>query len=368
MIRSLSTVSFRNLVDAEIPLATGQTLFLGDNGAGKTSILEAIYVAATSKSFRAGQIEQCRREGDRGFSVAVESEIEGRHRVVVAWDSETSLSRRVNGSTVSLSQHLGIQPVLALTDRDAALLDGAPQLRRRLLDSLMIQERPTALATLARLRAVLQAKKAAIAQGQDLTPWNQLLAPLMVEIQRWREACVGDLAERFTQRVEELGLGELRPRLSYAPSRPDRGVPDRGVSDRGGSDQRVFEEEELVRALAARSGDERACGYLLWGPQRDDWRTSVFDRGVAARASQGERKALTLALLVAATERLVDQGGSPILLVDDVESYLDSRRLAEALVLLRRLPQVLLASSHRQRWEGAPMSSVYTVESGKVGA
>ena len=147
----ISCSSFRNLENPHWQPGPGCHLLLGPNGAGKTSFLEAIYILATTRSFRTAQLQDCAHHEATEFHL--QGEIEGEQRVRL----EIGLGpggryRTSNGNATSLIEHLRVLPVVAWTGEDREILSGPPERRRRFLDQGIVGTRPTALEVLARFR------------------------------------------------------------------------------------------------------------------------------------------------------------------------------------------------------------------------
>lgn len=356
MIQSLRTRQFRNLRDPSIEFGQRWALLIGDNGAGKTSVLEAIYLASTSKSFLSHKLIDCCQDRGKGFLVEIESEQEGRHQMRLTWDRDAGLARTINGSQVDLPGYLETQPVVAYTAREAELLDGPPAGRRRFLDGHLVSYNPASIRLLARLRTVVESKRAALVRGQPTQPWNELLASVASELQQQRRQIIDELQGRISGLVCQLGLGEREPQLTYLPSTP------RGDGE--------LTTEALREGLDRRLEEERECRYPLWGPQRDDWRWAWGGEGnrseIRRRASRGEKKALTIALFVACCQRLNDHRRAATLLVDDLDAELDANRHRQVCDLLAHLPQVIATSSRRSEWRQEREVVTHQVRAGEV--
>lgn len=334
MLSQLTCRSFRNLEDTRWQPGPGCHLLLGPNGAGKTSLLEAIYVLATTRSFRTARILDCPRRGTTEFRLAGEIEDEQRFHL------ETGLApsgryRAVNGRASSLVDHLRVLPIVAWTARDSELIDGAPQTRRRFLDQGIVGIRPAALEVLSRVRRCLVQKRKLLAQGGNgLTPWNEILAESASELMTMRRQYVQDLSKAL-QRV--LQYSDFDPRevsLEYRPSIQVDG-------------ERA---EEVFDVLHEVSAEERRERRLMVGPQRDDVIIRRDGYDVRRVLSAGERKSLGLVLTAARVGVLEDAGRSPILLIDDADSELDEQRLASVWSSFRDVHQTFVSSSRPSPW------------------
>ena len=114
MLAQLTANGFRNLAPLSLRPEPGSRLFLGGNGAGKTSLLEAVYVLATTRSFRAAQIGDCARHGAGSFHLQGEIETDRRSALEVGW-MEGQRVRALNGKITPIAEHLGVLPVVAWT-------------------------------------------------------------------------------------------------------------------------------------------------------------------------------------------------------------------------------------------------------------
>jgi len=316
-------------------------LLLGDNGAGKTSLLEAAYLAATTRSFRTHQLAVCVRSGTPGFYLGAGVGEQPRREIAFAF-AAGERTRTLDGKAVALSEHLAALPTLSWTQADHELLAGAPALRRRFLDRGLVHRRPGTLAVLGRYERALAEKRALLARGGGpLEPWNQLLALEGAALASARAELAAELeaAVEAGRRTSDLGLPPIA--LRYRPS------PEAALAGSAA----------LAAELERAAGAERRRGQPLIGPHRDE--LEIHLGGAAARrvASAGERKAVGLLLLAALAGRLAAAGRPPLLLVDDADAELDRRRLERVVELFAPLGQVLFSSSRPEVWPArAPLA------------
>ena len=328
-------------------------MLLGGNGAGKTSLLEAVYLAATTKSFRTADLAACARHGEPGFHVAIDAGAGGRDRLEIGWQRGQRL-RLANGREVPLAEHVALQPVVLWTAAEADLLAGAPALGRRLIDRGLVSTRPTTLASLSRYRRVLTQKRQLLVshQADGLESWNVLLAEAAAEVIALRAASVEALVAALSIVRERTPLPLPPLRLEYVPS-PRAGI--------GGK-------QPILEALERIAPRERDRGAPLLGPHRDALRLLWNGREVGEVASAGEGKALGL-LLAAAQGSLVETTGrTPIYLLDDADAELDRERLAAVWQAFGAVAQLLATSSRPEVWEGLPASRRWSVAGGRVSA
>lgn len=353
VLTQLKTRGFRNLEPLTWRVPPGRHLLLGSNGAGKTSVLEAIYTLATTRSFRAPRVSVCVRHGEEAFALEAEVEEERRWRLEVAWSRGDGLVRAVDGSPSTLAGHLGVLPVVAWTADEGEVVTGEPALRRRFLDRGVVGTRPGALAALSRYRQTLDQKRELLSSGAPLgpvAPWNELLAEAAAELIAARAHYVARLSEHLRQVVVEADLGLPEIGLRYRPS-PKRG--EAGVSAI----------REVLDRVAAR---ERAVGFALVGPQRDDLEILWGGQPVRSVASAGERKATSL-LLSAAHGRVLEAAGRrPLYLLDDVDAELAPDTLEGVWRCFSRVGQMVATSNRSAVWETREVDRVWTVANGRL--
>jgi DNA replication and repair protein RecF len=328
-------------------------LLLGSNGAGKTSLLEAIYLAATTKSFRTADLAACTRHGETGFHVAIDAGVDSRDRIELGWQRGERL-RLANGNAVPLAEHVALQPVVLWTAAEADLLAGAPALGRKLIDRGLVSTRPSALAALSRYRRVLAQKRQLLASGRadGLDSWNELLAETAAEVIALRAAYVEALAAALAAVRERTPLDLPPLRVEYLPS------PRAGIAGR----------DAILATLERIVPRERERGAPLLGPHRDALRLLWDGRDVGAVASAGEGKALGL-LLAAAQGTLVEATGrDPIYLLDDADAELDRDRLAAAWEAFAAVGQLLATSSRPEVWETLPADCRWRLSGGRLNA
>jgi DNA replication and repair protein RecF len=349
LLAHLALRDFRNVERASWRPGPGAQLLLGGNGAGKTSLLEAVYLLATTRSFRTSQLADCCRAGESAFHLSGELGVRAR-RVEVGWSAGGARHRAVDGVELPLGDHLAVQPVLAWTSAEGSLLSGPPGVRRRFLDRALVSWRPPALGVLGRYQRALAGKRALLARGErrGLEAWNELLAREGAEVAARRAELVAALAMRLAPLAGEVGLLLPAVGLAYEPSPP--AAPEGAAA--------------FQAALERAAAEELARRRPLVGPHRDEIAIRLGGRPARQGASAGERKALGL-LLLAAQARLLEEGGAaPLLLLDDLDTELDGERLAALWRALDGAPQLLATSNRPEVWRSLPVAERWWVEGG----
>ncbi|MEX0665565.1 MAG: DNA replication/repair protein RecF [Acidimicrobiia bacterium] len=331
-VAALSLLDFRCYEAAELDLPAGVTAVVGGNGAGKTSLLEAVGWAALGKSFRgvadaalvrAGteqavlRVQVTSDDGERKRSVEAEVRAVGRNRILV--DHHPSTRTR---------DLLECLRVTVFAPDDLALVKSGPAGRRAYLDDLLVATGPRYQATRTDYEKVLRHRNALLKGGVRGTE-----ATATLEVFDERLATAG--AELVTGRlklVDQLGPALERAYRALAPTTTAIGARYEAEWADGGSPDPGAVADLLRGALVARRRQELDRGLTLVGPHRDEWRLDVGGFDSRTQASQGEQRTLALALRLAG-HRLAAEilGEQPVLLLDDVFSELDPDR-SDALV------------------------------------
>lgn len=354
MIAELQASGFRNLADSPLLPGPGRHLVLGPNGAGKTSLIEAMYVVATTRSFRTADLARCRRHGARDFRIEARVEAARIGRLQVAL-GEHGLERRVDGSRTTLSEHLGVLPVVSFSEADREVLAGAPAARRRFLDRGMVAERPALIETLSRYRQALAAKRAVLMRGgSDLAAWDALLAHEGARLVAARRRHLERVRRELEQLLEVADM-EATVDLSYRPNPV-------GLAEAEDAEL----EEKILGHLESIRQRELEQQRTLAGAHRDRVVISWQGADVAGAASAGERK-LCGWMLTLARARVIARGGRmPLVLFDDADAELDPSRLALAWSLVAEGLDLFATSSRPEVWEGLERERTWMLRGGRV--
>ncbi len=328
LLTRLAIRDFRNLARVDIAPPPEGFALVGENGQGKTNLLEAIHYLQLLRSFRGARDAELVRFDTAGFYVAAEMANAG-HRAVSVGFERAGKRKRVlvdSDERPRLTDALGAFPAVLFSPRDAEIVAGAPGARRRFLDMMLALSSRPYLAALQRYRAALAQRSAAMRrpgvtgarQEESVAVWEAPLAEHGAVL--WRTRREWALAQRA--RYVELcaAIGERAPAdLSYASSIAEPDDPEAALRD------------ALARSRAA---DIRR-GLTHAGPHRDDLSLTLGGRDLRAFGSAGQQRTAAIALrLLESTTRRAASGSEPVVLLDDPFAELDARRAARILELL----------------------------------
>jgi DNA replication and repair protein RecF len=319
-ITALQIEGARNL--ARVQLAPGPrfNVFFGDNGQGKTNLVETVYVLATLRSFRTARLAEIVELGGQKTTLSarvVRAATERRYDVIIEPPRRQVL---LDGKPVRpLARYFGGWNVVLFAPEDLLVARGAPAERRRFLDRAVFARSPAYLATAQDFDKVLRSRNAvlrAMGEGDRRAPsmlpvYDAQLAPLAVAVAQARASLVAEILPRFRAGFDAITRTsiEVGARLETAP------------------ELAAGDAAAVQAALERDRARDVARGSTALGPHRDDLAFFLAGQPAAHFASQGQLRALVLAWKIAELELLrATHGEPPILLLDDVSSELDDAR------------------------------------------
>ena len=347
----LVLTDFRNHRDAVLTPGTGFVVLTGENGAGKTNVLEAVSLLAPGRGLRRAPLgEMARQGGSGGFGVAAAL---GPAEIGTGTQSDAPERRlvRINGAAAAATALAEWLTVLWLTPAMDRLFVEGPGERRRFLDRLTLALVPGHAHHSARYEAAMRQRNRILAdEGVPDTGWLAALETRMAEhgaaIEAARRMTVAALGERLAAQAEGVFA---RAGLSLEGWEGDR--------------------ESLLRELAEGRRRDAAAGRTLAGPHRADLIVTHLGKGQPAHlCSTGEQKALLLGLVLGHAELVAERTGrAPILLLDEVAAHLDPGRRAALFARLAGGGQVWMTGTEPELFDAvAGDATRYTVTDGNI--
>ncbi|MFN5515324.1 MAG: DNA replication/repair protein RecF [Cyanobacteriota bacterium] len=372
-LKSLALQCFRNYEEQSLEFSAPKVILVGDNGQGKSNLLEAVELLATLKSHRTPKDRDLVQRGSP--SGLIRALVSSRYTVAeLALLVRESGRRvlRVNQQTVPRRlDFLGQLNAVQFSCLDLDLTRGAPELRRAWLDGLLAQLEPVYDYIADQYLNILRQRNALLkhlrqgGQMETLSPegeaelevWDQQLATMGSHIIRRRQrglARLGPLAREWHQALssgaEVLDL-VYEPNLTAPP------------------EDKVRLEAQFREALASKRAGELQLGTTLVGPHRDDISLWINQTPAKAYASQGQQRTLVLALKLAELtliETVLEE--PPLLLLDDVLAELDLKRQGQLLEVLQTRFQTLITATHLGRFGEKWLDSaqIFQVSAGRL--
>lgn len=355
-VELLRVDGLRSLVAADLTLDAGFNLLVGGNGAGKTSLVEALHLCGHGRSFRSATPDALIGHDAPGFSIFVRfQDAQGRARQLGLGRTPGTWSLRLDGEPVSLLSDC-IQPfaVVSIEPEACGLVSGPGEGRRRFLDWLLFHVEPDFTVVARRYQRALKQRNAGLragAGGPELLAWEQEMAASGGAIDVWRRQAVDQLQAPMVEALEAVlpSLGDCS--LTYR-----RGWP---------------AEMGLLEALEEGRGSDRERGFSQRGPHRGDWRLRLPGALEQQDLSRGQTKLASVCAHLAQAAVLRQRLGAwPLFACDDLGSELDPVHLGRVLAWLQATgAQVVLTLTHLDsRWDAwrQQSSRVFHVEQGRV--
>jgi len=313
-VKSLNISNLRNIASTQIDPVCGLNCFTGANGAGKTSVLEALVVLSKGRSFRSGQISSLIGENTKTFQIVstIESLGGNTHKVGMERGNDSWTARHNGEDVTQLSELTHLLPYVLLEPSSHTLVSGPPDGRRKYLDWGVFHVKHDFLTLWRRYSRVLKQRNAALRQANASV--IESLEPQFIRL--------GE--QMHTERVHQADrLGKLLQKTLPMFNQTLDGV---GLSYRKG-----WAGESLSDAIQVSSQSDRERGLTGPGPHKADLRLTLDGSLAKERLSRGEQKAMTAAMIMAQARLICDSGERPLLLLDDLSSELDEEHLQNVL-------------------------------------
>ncbi len=353
-VARLMLTDFRSYASATIAAGPGFVVLTGENGAGKTNILEAVSMLGPGRGLRGAALAEMAREGGAGgFAVAAELSDEVRLGTGTTPGAPERRQVRINGAPASATALGEWLSLLWLTPAMDRLFTEGAEGRRRFLDRLVLAIEPGHARHVSRYDAAMRAR-------------NKLLAAEGPPDDAWLDALEAQLGQHG-QAIAEARARTVTALALRIAAEPDAPFARAALAIEGWVPSRRPLAEELRHGRAR----DRTAGRTLAGPHRQDLAVAhAAKQQPAARASTGEQKALLLGIVLAHADLVAERRGRrPILLMDEVAAHLDPVRRAALFERLGRSGgQIWLTGTERALFDGIGEATWLAVGAGRVEA
>jgi len=332
LLRSLRLKNFRIYSEKHVEFSPRVNVICGPNACGKTTILEALHLLMTGRSFRTSRLQDLIREGASFFSIEAWFLKHGiEQSLAFSYDGKERRIFYHNTPCHTLSGLLGLLQGATMIPEDVALIKGAPRVRRAYLDLQLAQVDPLYVHHLKRYHRAMRQRNHLLRQKavKTIETWEHEMAKAAVYLLKQRVSAVKEL-DCLSQKVMQTLVPDIEEKLSL----------DYQVSIKHDQEQMFSYYLEHYRKMRQK---EMRIGYTLCGPHRDD--LHIFLEGKEARyfSSEGQQRSCIAALRFAEWERLNRLAeDSPVMLIDDMGVNLDQARRDKLIVFVGSLQQVLL--------------------------
>lgn len=346
-LKKLSILNFKNIVDSTFQFSQGINCFVGDNGAGKTNIIDAIYYLSMCKSALSSTDNQNIRHTADFFMLDGEySSEDNRQQSVVASFSRTSpKSFKRNGKEYDrLMEHIGAFPVVIVSPADTFLVHDAADERRRYINSVISQLDSEYLLTVVRYNKVLSERNTLLKQNncnlEILEVLDMQLSQFAQVIYEKRQKFIAQISPELERYYAFLSDDKEQVSLEY-------------VSE--------LSKAPMQDLLLQTRDKDRVCGHTSAGVHRDDIKMKIGGYLLKKYGSQGQQKSFLIALKLAQYGVIAKNCDTkPILLLDDLFDKLDLQRVSKLLELASsdEFGQIFISDCNKNRLETILKKSV----------
>lgn len=325
---------FRNLNEIELNFDSRINIFVGENGVGKTNLLEAIYFLGILKSFRTNQDRQLVKFGERNFSI--NGKILKKDTAIninVLFDANQKKVKVNNKTLTKIIDLIGQLKIVIFAPEDLNIVKGNPQIRRRFVDIELAQISPKYLYNLQRYLKIIKhrnqilstIKKTRRLEIKGLEPWDDQLVEIGTQIISKRKELMAKLNPLIEETYHQIRKDQQKLKIEYSP---------------------CVGEEDFRKRLQDKQQEEIQREVTLIGPHRDDISFYINDVNSRYFASQGQQRAIAICLKLAELQNIYQETNEfPILLLDDVTSELDKNSRESLLGLIGEEIQVFITTT-----------------------
>ena len=346
ILEKLSIINYKNIASATLELSPKINCFIGQNGVGKTNVLDAIYFLSFCHSANNPIDSQVIMHGQEFFML--EGTYNENLQIYCGMKRGTKKHFKRNKKEYKrLSEHIGLIPVVVVAPSDTLLIDGGSEERRRLMDMVISQYDRSYIDAMNRYNKALQQRNVLLKQEEEpdievISLFEEQMAEEGEKIYKLRKAFVEELIPIFQCIHETISENREQVSLNYV-SHCQRGP--------------------LLEVIQRDRFKDRALGYSLHGIHRDDLEFMLGGHPMKREGSQGQNKTFVIALKLAQFDFLkrTNSRTTPLLLLDDIFDKLDAQRVEQIVKLVAgddfgqifitdtnrdHLDQILSASSH----------------------
>lgn len=340
-LKKLTLTNFKNYESVELDLSPRINCFTGNNGVGKTNILDAIHYLSLTKSFFNNIDSINIRHGDDYFIVKGTFERNGdEDEIYCAFQKQKhKILKRNSKEYQKLSEHVGRYPVVMISPADSALVSEGSEERRKFMNKIISQYNPEYLDSVLRYSKALQHRNKLLKNpGSSAKPDYDVISVFDEQLVRYgsyiyaeRKKLIGELIPVFSEYYSLITSGKESVRLRYVSQLENGNYP------------------ELLHNSMQK---DLILEYTTTGIHKDDLLFEMDGYSVKSLGSQGQQKSYLVALKLAKFEYIKRKAGlSPVLLLDDIFDKFDAERVEEIIRLVgdSRFGQIFITDTHSER-------------------
>lgn len=361
ILKKLSILNYKNIGEAELELSPKLNCLVGNNGEGKTNLLDAVYYLSFCRSANTNIDSQIVRHEEDFFMLQGTYESEAGDEELIYCGMKRGAKKHFKRNKKEyrrLSEHIGLLPLIMVSPSDTALIEGGSEERRKLMDVVISQYDRNYLDSLNRYGKALQQRNSLLKLEEEpdvalLEIWEEQMAREGEFIYRKREEFISQLLPMFQHVYQRISEDKEHVSMRYV-SHCQRGP--------------------LLEVIQRDRAKDRIMGFSLHGVHRDDIEMMLGDYPMKREGSQGQNKTFVAALKLAQMQFLKEKvGTSPLLLLDDIFDKLDAHRVEQIIRLVgaEDFGQIFITDTNRSHIDKILQGSgadyrLFEVQQGKI--
>lgn len=343
ILKRLEILNYKNIGETSVEFSPNVNCFVGQNGQGKTNLLDAIYFLSFTKSATNHIDSMNIRHGEDVMMLKGVYDLNGTEETIQCGlkRGQAKQMRRNMKLYKRMSEHLGLLPVILVSPNDSELIGGGSEERRKLMDVVISQYNKDYLGSLMRYGKALQQRNSILKQFEDspisgsvdelLDMYDEMMAEEGVKIYAERKKFVDEFVPVFQDYYNKISEGKETVGLKYV-SHCERG--------------------DLLEIIRDSRKKDLVVGYSLHGVHKDELEMTLDGYGIKREGSQGQNKTFLIALKLAQFNFLKETGSrtTPLLLLDDIFDKLDASRVAQIVSLANdeHFGQIFITDTNRE--------------------
>ncbi len=334
IIKNLFLSNFRNHKNLSLDFHKRLIFFIGENGEGKTNILESIHMFATMKSFRSNTDEEVTGWGDDFYYIKInlsKDEISKEIEIGFSKGKEKKKKIKINQEELKKKTDLiGEMKSVMFSPVDLKILEGGPAERRKFIDSFLSYTNRSYIEYLLEYNKILKQRNSLLKTGRtsnrELLPWDKMMSDRGTNIMNHRQESIYKLNELYKSNLSNLSGNKDQMEIQYFPS--------------------ITDSKNYLEELQSKIHLDTKLGYTTKGIHRDDLFIGRDGNDITTFGSQGQKRSTVISLRTAQFQYVQsEQGESPILLIDDVIRELDVKRREYFVNLLMNCGQAFFTTT-----------------------
>ena len=362
ILKQISILNYKNLEQVDLEFSPKMNCFIGQNGMGKTNLLDAVYYLSFCKS-ATNPIDSQNMMHNQDFFVIqgfYQTELGDVEEVYCGMKRRQKKMFKRNKKEYSrLSDHIGFIPLVMVSPSDAELISGGSEERRRFMDVVISQYDKEYLEALIRYNKALQQRNTLLKAEQEpdeelLSVWEEMMAATGEVVYRKRCEFINEFIPTFQTFYSHISQDQEQVNLTY---------------------QSHASQGNLLQLIQEHRGKDRIMGYSLKGVHKDDLVMQIGEYPIKREGSQGQNKTYLIALKLAQFDFLRRTGSNttPLLLLDDIFDKLDASRVEQIVKLVAgdKFGQIFITDTNREHLDKIMQKiegdyKVFSVENGRI--